>query len=260
MWLLIVYYMRAMIFLTSNFHDYYQSYYLANAGIELSLIQVKNRWYAFARTVQSGDALISSNFPWINQSLTYTIQSSGTVFADENTFWLFDCSLVKNYKKLENWEPIILPLLQDMWAWWSPISFSWVVLWDYQEFPRSLSIKVFASGANAMGKVLFWVIETNTFSITSASWTSDQNIINNSSATYNIQPLWALPNYIAFLNTSTGPWTRTFCLEISAWWSIPLPLRQIRSTARYNRAIVTLQWFKRSEIPWDFLYTAIATQ
>ena len=45
--LLIVNYVRQIFASSSLFYDYYQSYYLANAGIELGLVKVKNRGYGF---------------------------------------------------------------------------------------------------------------------------------------------------------------------------------------------------------------------
>ena len=45
--LLIVNYVRQIFTSSSLFYDYYQSYYLANAGIELGLTKIKHRGYGF---------------------------------------------------------------------------------------------------------------------------------------------------------------------------------------------------------------------
>jgi len=57
-----MHFVRQLLYYNGILTNYYKSYYLARAGLETSLTQIKNRGVGFAYEIKPKDAIITENF------------------------------------------------------------------------------------------------------------------------------------------------------------------------------------------------------
>jgi len=94
-------------------HNYYKAYYLAKAGLEISLTQVANRGVGFEYTIQSGDAIVRENFfSGFDQSVySLSTQISGMSMMLSKNFW--QSTGCEHPYVLASNDTIIVPLFRD---------------------------------------------------------------------------------------------------------------------------------------------------
>jgi hypothetical protein len=82
-------FVQQMMKQSATVHNYYKAYYLAKAGLELSLAQVTSRGVGFEYTISNEDAIVSGNFfSGFDQSIySLSTQISGMSMMLSKNFW-----------------------------------------------------------------------------------------------------------------------------------------------------------------------------
>lgn len=268
MWLLIVYYMKAMIWLTWNFHDYFQAYYHANAWVEIWLTQIVARqsyWFekdetSFSQIFDSQvDSAWKKVFPSIQNipiqsnknNTTWSIISFGTIYADDFVYWKNESCDWLQFKNLSQWEPILIPLYYDD-KWSNTPNFKQVEINDFKsDGAWSLKLSIIASWT-VKWKIIEGEIDWD-FLVKSSESSIEYTILNNQYTDIPVKNTTS--NFVAFLKTNEEAWS--VCIKFNN--KVPLPFYLVSSTSTYWRTRIVLQWYKKNERIWEFLYTAIAS-
>jgi len=111
--LMTVSYVRQMVAYNSAISQYYGAYYMAQAWLELMLVQVKHQWLWYEAHYSSGDGLISKNTFFCRGGqclIAWVINALGTGLGSQEI--LIECNTGNAYT-LWPWQSVIIPLFAD---------------------------------------------------------------------------------------------------------------------------------------------------
>ncbi len=108
MWVLTMHFVKQMMSYTSQINDYYKSYYISKAGLELALTEIDNAGIGFFRDSNDQDDIFEQNFDCSNCDLDLSIQWRSNHVSD--SFWLSTGCDDNNAFVLNRWESFVLPL------------------------------------------------------------------------------------------------------------------------------------------------------
>lgn len=265
--LLVTAYINNLIKLSSSFHDYYKSYYIANAWLELALVKTngKVRKYGFEDTVSSWSTTVTNNF---SGSFTSSIYASSTNLWDANTsnpLYSSECNAATvstMWYMIPPWWCVPIILLKDS-DWITPSSPEWSLsaitdndltpVWS-SHYP---SISVFST-------VWFTALLTAVWSdLGFLDWRStwfvagqNNNVIHSMIADTTSPYFTDGWKYILMIaNTSSNTWY--YCLQSNV--AIPTQYVTISAQWHYRNTILDLKWVRKAWLPADFCYTAISS-
>jgi hypothetical protein len=104
-----------MLYYNGAINAYYKSYYLARAGLELSLTQVQNRGVGFEYSVETGDYIINDNFSCSPNCFIKTEIISQSAYHNQNSRYQTGCT-DQNAFSLSGGSSLIFPLFTDIFA------------------------------------------------------------------------------------------------------------------------------------------------
>jgi hypothetical protein len=258
-WLLIVNYVRQIFSSNALFYNYYQAYYLANAGIEMGLTKIKHRGYGFEDAISSGSDINQlRNCKFKPCHNVYNIQANHTIVSDTIT-QPETCNNHYRYTK-QPWQNLIVPLFGDM------ASQS-----EQGPFPRQYksltsqeitSIVLHASGNNlkyALGLLLANPQGEFVNSVVHI-YQQDKVMLNSLTSSWDLYTDNILSQidsknqgFLIVSNLSDQP----LGLCIASNTNLPTSSVLLSSQGHYRDSIVSLQAIKQVAIPDDYAYAAI---
>lgn len=243
--ILVVSYVRSMLSFTNKFHDYQSAFYMANAGLELSLIKKNNHWFGFESSMNSGSQSIWKNFKCHTQ--WWNCRSSSSIKTKSYVLWetenitnnIAKCTDLVWYSTDSNKIISSLYLFEDNQ---SSIEKEWNLIWDgkFKNIQnRNINIKV------------YWI---SNYKLALQSSNASGEIGNNDfleSYTEQIVDLNTFPQFFTNLNPSDQVRIKIIndlklpgkvCFE-SRYGDLKLPgfHAVIQSIWHYNGTIVNLQ-------------------
>lgn len=267
--LLVTAYIRNLIKFSASFHDYYKSYYIANAWLELALVKTNGnvRWYGFEDVVSSWSSTVTANFSGSNRYFFTTIKTTSWSLWDANTSnpwyatWCNAQTVSQMWYQIPPWWCVPIVLLQDKVG----LTAIWQIEWSITKISD-----------NALTAV-WWGLYPN-ITIYSSSWfTSLLTKVNNDlsfadwwstwfTSTQNgnviLNTAWQWNNWLdgggkyilMIANTSSQTWY--YCASSN----VPIPTQYVTISAEGNYGNVTLnlKWVRKAWLPSDFCYTAIS--
>jgi len=258
--LLTVHYVRHMFVQYTQVLSYYKSYYLAKAGIELSLSQIQHRWIWFSSSLGPKDSLVYQNFSssWLYYFDSLIIWKSSLLSSDfSQKTWCFHPFV------LSSWMSLIVPLFFD--------NFSWSVYESFTTLPVYTNKWSFLEQISLQNNNNPWLIS---FGILVASWAElypsgmffmtgvmegetffsdlDKKIVSVFSSLEDRDlmdwkaHLW-FQNYLIFANTSSHE--ISFCLQLPSDEKLPMQEYVIRSTGVFGNQKLSLEAVYKQPLP-----------
>ncbi len=273
--LLVTAYINNLLKLSASFHDYYKSYYIANAWLELALVKTngKVRKYGFEDTVASWSTTVTNNF---SGSFISSIYASSTSLWDDNTSnpsYTSTCnaSTVTSvwYLIPPGWcVPIIL--LEDN-ATIVPSTYN-----GGEWYVTSISdsdLKSVQNGSSSYPSLTVYGTTWFTSLVTRvdnnlnflAWWSTGVSAASAANGQTNILSVTAGddPELIAggkymlmIANTSSTTWH--YCVQSNVGVYIPTQYVTISAQWSYRNTTLDLKWVRKAWLPADFCYTAIS--
>lgn len=117
MWVLTMNFVNQMLRSSDAMLSYYESYYLANGGLELLLTEAKHRGIWFEIDIGTWSSIFTGNFTCENCDFTARMQWTSTTISKE--FWKETGSWCLSPIVLAEWEAFMLPLIRDNFATWT---------------------------------------------------------------------------------------------------------------------------------------------
>lgn len=258
-WLLIVNYVRQIFASSAMFYDYYQAYYLANAGVELGLTKIKYRGYGFEDRVWSGSDINTIRTCNIKPCQTiYDIQANHTVLSD-TIQQPTSCDNDQRYLKQAG-QNLIVPLFSDQQAdIEQSITNRVYASLNTQEIA---SLTLSASGNNVKYAVALLVSDPQEEFVDSVVQVYQQNklilsSLTNSGNMYGESILSKLDGknhwFLIISNLSDQP--LSLCLQSNS--KLPTSTVLLSTQWHYRDSVVSLQAIKKVAIPDDYAYAAI---
>lgn len=241
---------------TATLYTYYQSYYLAKAGIEFGLAQLPFRGIWFEYIVNTGNLLLASNFLCASKWCDFSFSLSGTSSELSEKFW--EGSGCLSPFTLKTGQSLLFPLVKDIGISSGSFLFSGQIFNKnlYKEIktakiittdtvPIVYGMLVLSGWDLASDWIYFqtWVFDTD------GLWKFLKNfeehiqlptLITNS----NISP------YALYLMVSSLDHPLSFCLSSSE--SLPTQQYYLKSLGHYHQQSIWLEAIYRQPIP-DFL-------
>ena len=241
------------------FYDYYQAYYLANAGIELWLAKIKHRGYGFEDRVWSGSHINTIRTCNIKPCQTiYDIQANHTVLSD-TIQQPASCDNDQRYIKQAG-QNLIVPLFGDKQSDGEQD----MITRDYQSLNTQeiASLSLSASGKDIKYAVALLASDPKGEFVDSIVQVYQQNklILSNLTNSGNIYGESILSKldgknqwFLIISNLSDQP--LSLCLQSNS----KLPTSAVLLSAQwyYRDSVVSLQAIKKVAIPDDYAYAAI---
>jgi len=112
MWLLTMHFVRQIVHYNGTVLSYYKSYYLARAGLELSLTQISNRGVGFEYDVNNEDTLVQENFACTPECGFASNIQWQTQYLNKS-FWSETGCTAENAFVLASGQVLMLPLFKD---------------------------------------------------------------------------------------------------------------------------------------------------
>lgn len=275
--LLVTAYIKNLIKLSSSFHNYYKSYYVANAWLELSLVKTNGsiRAYWFEDAVNSGSTTVTSNFS-STMNFTTSIAVSSTSLGNKNTLnsdslTCNGTNLASMWYEIAPWwcVPIIL-LRDDDLDTYSGTEWRFDVIGDNWLKPTTGDITLYASnGFTALltkmatngwtdTKLKYEDGKSKTYAFTdltqeghNTSYRKKLDIVRD----INGEPLTTTEKAILMIaNTTSTTWY--YCLDTNGS-KIPTQFISIDVKGTYGKTTLNLKWLRKSWLPADFCYTTI---
>lgn len=274
--LLVTAYIRNLIKLSASFHDYYKSYYIANAWLELSLVKTNGnvRGYGFKDTVLSWSSTTSSNFSGSNRYFSARINTLSNYLGDVNTSDSTNTDTCNASTVATMWYeiapggcvPVILiqdntgiaNVYRDNWEWLIT-AISNNQLKPVQSSNSYPSITVygttwFTSLVTRVDSDLNFVAwRSASFNATQALAGQAQILSNTAGSDSLFTAGWS---YILMIANTDPTLTGHYCLV----GDVPLLTQYITIDAqwKYNNVTLDLKWVRKAWLPADFCYTAIS--
>lgn len=111
MWILTIIFLNSLISYTDDTYSYYKSYYVAKAGLELSLTEIDNSQVWFSQIIYPESEINTNNFDCVDCHFVSEIQWRYPIIS--NYFWQSsDCNL-QNALSLGAWESMVIPMFYD---------------------------------------------------------------------------------------------------------------------------------------------------
>ncbi len=269
-WVLAMNFVKQLLFASDNILSYYKSYYLANAGLELMMSQVQNRWIGWEKYIWTGNDILRQNFDCKNcDFMTVISGTSKTISRDFWKWWEWCSSPIV----LTNSQSLLLPLFQDDFDGslyygfitgqniknlsdnkmdievisWNNLEITiWILVvnWSWELWENGLFMSTGKLNQNLINKFL----------ISFESYGKDINMPSSASRlsdSYKEQD-YPFRNYLIISNTNNQE--ISFCVNAST----PLPVDNfyIKSIWRYNNNSLGLELIYKQPIP-DYLLNSI---
>ncbi len=275
--LLVSAYINNLIKLSASFHDYYKSYYVANAWLELALVKTngKVRKYGFEDTVVSWSTTVTNNF---SGSFASLIRTSSTSLWDTNT------------SNPDNTDTCSAETVTSMWyeippGWCVPIILlqdnSTIVPstyngneWYVQSISDDQLKSVQDTGLSSYPSLTVYGTTWFTSLVTRvdddlnflAWWSTGISSAIAANGQTNILSVtaWWDPQFInggkyMLMIANTDPLTTWYyCIQSNI--SVPIPTQYVTISSQwsYRNTTLDLQWVRKAWLPADFCYTAIS--
>ncbi|PJA48924.1 MAG: hypothetical protein CO170_01090 [candidate division SR1 bacterium CG_4_9_14_3_um_filter_40_9] len=269
-------FVNQMLYSSDMMLSYYESYYLANGGLELLLMEAKNRGIGFEINIGTGSSIFTENFSCTNCDFTARMQGTSTTVSKE--FWKEMSSGCLSPIVLAEGESLMLPLIRENFTGTTSDIFT-KKDFEYENLSSGLTSLNFTlvSGALEQPEINIGLIILSGDELLSDGIFVRTGIINNqlmdnflnafqsimSSVQIGNYPLperfmstnleeYPYKNYLILANTS--PATISFCINSET----PLPTDNfhITSNGMYHGQTIGLELIYRQPIP-SFLMNSV---
>jgi len=113
-WVIAIFFLKQLTQYSSSFYDYYKTYYISKAWLELSLSQAKNHWIWFEYTIDSWNTI----FPWIFSCVHDCGFTTNIIWNSQylnKAFWKWTWCDEESAFSITWWQSIVLPLFKFSW-------------------------------------------------------------------------------------------------------------------------------------------------
>lgn len=282
--LLVTAYIRNLIKSSAVFYNYYKTYYVANAWLELALVKTNGqvRGYGFEDEVKSSSKTVTDNFSWLNTYFTTSIKTSSLSLWEKN---ISDTVTTCNADNITQIWYELPP------GWCVPI----ILLQDNDN-------RLFSGGEGSIKKIsatelhVVWndiwnhpwpkpiIYATQDFTLLLTKVNADLSFNNGRSTWFKINEssmipdwgIWRTPGddvikilnptgtsissdsdrYILMIANTSASMTGYYCVQSVN----PIPSQYVTISAqwRFSNITLDLKWVRKAWLPADFCYTAIS--
>ena len=258
---LTMHFVRQMLYYNGAVNTHYKSYYMARAGLELSLTQVQHRGVGFEYQVKPEDAIITENFTCSPQCNVETEIFSQSAYHNTNPRVSTGCSEGNSFV-LAPGDSLVLPLFVDAYGEVNAVASS---LWGttlVAKFPVGLKIKYIGQGMQGSTGNLALVTDSPDYVTLSKAYKIDEfgtafdDFLGQTYATENQRRLQT-GNYLIISNSNTDGELLNFCLEFAQIggipWDLALGSSHIKSLGHFQQNTIGLEALYQHNVLPSFL-------
>jgi len=275
--MLTMHFVQQLLHYNSTISNYYKSYYMTRAGLELSLSQISNRGVGFEYSVRTGDLIIQNNFKcYPNCNFQTTIRWRST-FLNQSPRVASGCDWKVAYV-LSTGQSMIVPFFQDNMFQedntnvYTPINYKNILDFNTKLNIQFLTHKDWESFSDQKGAISLSLVSDGLNPTTNKPFfpVSKQYTGTNISKETINKFLWAfddevnarakiIPNiktYLVIANTAIGDYKLEFCLypkQSSVPANFPLESAYIKSIWRFGTRTMWLEAIYNHSILPSFL-------
>lgn len=257
--ILTMHFVRQIMYYNGVINAYYKSYYLARAGLEISLTQITERGVWFDYSIQKGDAIIKDNFSCHDNCSVSTEIFGKSAYINQNAWTETGCN-EKNMFVLKRWESLMLPLFIDNFKETNNVASSLSGLNYKKQFPNDLRFDYLNQWSQAKNYSLWLIAEW----VPVLSRQYNDTDYNNNFTEF----LWqdyidaerrSLLNYFLISNSADENDDKDlrFCLHVKNSSTrnveLPLPYSHIKSIWTYQNKSIWLEALYKHDVLPSFL-------
>ncbi len=257
--MLTMHFVRQIAYSNKILNAYYKSYYLARAGVEISLTQINTHGVWFDYAIHTGDYLVQDNFDCAPNCSIQTEIFGKSPYINQSAWNQTWCNSW-NSVQLAKWESLILPLFIDDFNASNNIAGSLLPASYRSTFPIGLRILYDKQWMQA-DQYTLWLISDG-YPLLSRKYSNTD--YNNNIANF----LWqeyitsarrlSTGNYFLISNSSSTSGTfLKFCLHVkksdSSNLKLALPYAHIKSIGSYQNTSLGLEALYKHRVLPDFL-------
>jgi len=252
-----MHFVRQLLYYTGAVDSYYKSYYLARAGLELSLTQIQNRWVGFEYWINTWDQIVEENFicrP--NCSITTEIISL-SAHHNKNSRYQSGCT-EENAFVLSGWESLVIPLFIDNYSWINNSLSIFNKVKYKSRFPVWMKVNYNKISPQTEDFTLAFLSEDMQYTTISQSYKVDNTQAFKTFLEHKyITPRRQMTGNYLIVSNGNKKWVLNFCLDFADMWGrdrkLPLTQSHIKSIWSYHNKTLGLEALYNHNILPSFL-------